>query len=86
MRDSCLLWAAGDALQDGVCPLGCPGTLLTPAQPAADQHPQIPFRRAALQLLLSQCIHLVFSCDFSQCSIEMQVSFTETFIVPTEAS
>ncbi|KAK4806807.1 hypothetical protein QYF61_005603 [Mycteria americana] len=41
---------------DAVCPLGCQGTLLTHIEPAVNQHPQIPFCRAALQPLLSQFI------------------------------
>ncbi|KAK4826818.1 hypothetical protein QYF61_011626 [Mycteria americana] len=45
---------------DVVRPLGCQGTLLTPTDPAVDQHPQIPFCRASLQPLLSQFI-LVFT-------------------------
>ena len=45
-----------DAPQDAVCPLGCQGTLLTHIEPAVDQHPQIPFCRAALQPLLSQSV------------------------------
>ncbi|KAK4810956.1 hypothetical protein QYF61_013364, partial [Mycteria americana] len=39
-----------------VCPLGCQGTLLTHVEPIVNQHPQIPFCRAALQPLLSQFI------------------------------
>ncbi|KAK4818920.1 hypothetical protein QYF61_022097 [Mycteria americana] len=43
-------------VSDAVCPLGCQGTLLTHVEPAVNQHPQVPFCRAALQTLLSQFI------------------------------
>ena len=41
------------APQDEVCPCGCQGTLLAHAELSVHQHPQTPFRRAALQSLLS---------------------------------
>lgn len=45
-----------DAPQDMFCPFGCQGSLLTPIELTVNQHPQIPFYRAVLQLLLSQFI------------------------------
>lgn len=47
-----------------VCPLGCQDTLLTPAEPMADQYPQIPSCRDALQPLISQSVP-VFSITLS---------------------
>ena len=56
-RDGHLFRPAGcavfDAPQAAVCGLGCQGTLLAPAEPAANQHPQVPCCRADLQPLLS---------------------------------
>jgi len=48
--------AVSDATQGGVCPPGCQATGLAPVEPAAGQHHQVPFCRAALQPLLSQFI------------------------------
>lgn len=45
-----------DAPKGAVCPLGCQGRLLTPIEPDADQHPQVPVCRAVPQSLLSQFI------------------------------
>ena len=61
-QDNHVFWLAGyaafDTPQGAVCLLSCQGTLLTPVEPAVNQHPQIPFFRAAFQLLLSQFIHV----------------------------
>jgi len=50
-------WAGSDAPQAAeVLPPWLPGQLLCHTEPAASQHPQVPFCRAALQPLLSQFI------------------------------